>query len=210
MYRITRWGTCTWTATSDGRLVIQEGLLSSCRQVLHLCSARHLELGSLFPFRWLDVGHVAFWATDPHGRLRQFHCRWMGGYRRLGEIIEARGQLPVGRPSRWQLVRRRVMQEWDALKKTNARRRRRKRADDYGRFMAFCHRLIRGTGPVQPTLPGVPASVSRRWMAVLRQARVVVDAPDGEGWRLAGTVRSLEDIRRRIGESQLRRAVQRR
>jgi hypothetical protein len=210
IHRITQWSTCTWVAISDGRLIIRDGLLSSGQQVLHFCSARHLELDSPFPFHLLSVGHVAFRATDPNGQLRSFHWKWMGEYRRLGEIIEAQGQLSIGRPSRWQLVRRKAVQEWEALKKTSACWRRRRNVDDYGRFMAFCHHLLRGTTPTLPTLHGVPASVSRRWMAVLRQARVVVDAPGGKGWQLAGTVRSLEDIRRRIGESQLRRAVQRR
>jgi hypothetical protein len=46
-------------------------------------------------------------------------------------------------------------------------------------------------------------------MAVLRQAYVVVDAPNGRGWHVAGAIRSLDDIRRRIGEEELQRAVQR-
>jgi hypothetical protein len=45
------------------------------------------------------------------------------------------------------------------------------------------------------------------WMDVLRQVRVVVSASNDRGWRVAGGIDSLDDIRRRLGLHELQRAV---
>jgi hypothetical protein len=215
----TQWARRTWTVTADGRLIVQGGFPSRSRQVIHLCSARDVEPQSPILIHWLGVGHIAFRATDPRGQVRPFRWTWIGRYRRLCEIIEARGQLPVSRPSWWQLVSGRTRKlvhtvgawlgrGWALTAEIVARLRGRWFVEDYGRFLAFCHHLLRGTERGRRIPSWVPSAVVRRWMAVLRQARIVVDVPGGKGWQLAGAVRSLEDVCRRIGEEGLRQALQ--
>jgi hypothetical protein len=218
--RTLLWACRTWTATADGRLIVQEGILRRSRQVIHLCSARQIEPEAPLLIRWLSIGHITFQATNPQGQLQRFRWTWLGRYSRLCEIIQARGQLPVGRPSRRQFVASTVerlvhavgiwlAQGWALSGEIVTRLRGRWFVDDYGRFLAFCHHLLRSTERSRWPPSRVPSAVAKRWMAVLRQAYVVVDAPNGRGWRVAGAIRSLEDVCRRIGEEELQRAVQR-
>jgi hypothetical protein len=218
--RTLLWACRTWTATADGRLIVQEGILHRTRQVIHLCSARQAEPEAPFMIRWLGIGHITFQATNPQGQLQRFRWTWLGGHPRLCEIIQARGQLPVGRPSWWRLVGSTVERPVHAVGIWLAQGRAlsgeivtrlqgRWFVNDYGRFLAFCHHLLRSTGRGRWHPSWVPSPVARRWMEVLRQAHIVVDAPNGRGWRVAGAIRSLDDICRRIGEGELRRAVQR-
>ena len=219
--RTIRWVFSTWTATADGRLIVKEGVLFRTCQVIHLCSARHVQAEAPLVARWLGVGHLVFRATNQQGQLQLFRWTWLGGYRRLGDIVRARGQLPLGRRSRWRPVRIaiknlvRTAGAWLVQGLTlggemMARLRGRWFVDDYGRFLAFCSHLLRtATGRDWAAPSWVPSAVVRRWMTLLRQARVVVDMPNGGGWRIAGAIHSLDDIRRRIGEEELQRALQR-
>ena len=102
-----------------------------------------------------------------------------------------------------------LKQGWALSGEIVARLRGRWFVDDYGRFLAFCHHLLRSTGRGRWPSSRVPSAVTRRWMAVLRQAHIVVDAPNGRGWRVAGAICNLDDIRRRISEEELQQAVQR-
>jgi hypothetical protein len=218
--RTLQWACRTWTATADGRLIVQQGVLLRTRQVIHLCSARDVEAEALRLVRWLVIGHITFQATDPQGRLRPFRWTWLGRHSRLCEIIQARGQLPVGRSSWWQLVGRVVKRlahavgiwlthGWALSTEIVARLRGRWFVDDYGRFLAFCHHLLRNTGRERWAPSWVPSAVARRWMTVLHQAHIVVDVPNDGRWRVAGTIHSIEDVCRRIGEEELQRAIQR-
>lgn len=218
--RALLWARRTWTVTADGRLIVQEGILRRTCQVIHLCSARQVEPEDPLLARWLGIGHIAFQATNTQGQLQRFRWTWLGRHARLYEIIQARGQLPLGRPSWWQLVGKKVKrlvhavkiwlaQGWALSGEIVTRLRGRWFVDDYGRFLAFCHHLLRSMGRGRRHPSWVPSAVARRWMAVLRQAHIVVDMPNGRGWRVARAIRSLEDIRRRIGEEELQRAVQR-
>jgi membrane protein YdbS with pleckstrin-like domain len=216
--RTLQWAYCTWTATADGRLIVREGVLARTRQVIHLCSVRDVESKAPHLARWLGIGHLTFRATDLQGQLRPFRWIWLGRYSRLCEILQARGQLPVGRPSWWQLVSGAVerlahavgmwlAQGWALTAEIVARLQGRWFVEDYGRFLAFCHHLLRSAGRERWAPSWAPSAVVRRWMAVLRRARIVVDAPNDIGWRMAGTVRSIGDVCCRIGEEDLRRAV---
>ncbi len=218
--RTLLWACRTWTVTADGRLVVEGGILLRTRQVIHLCSVRRVETGAPLLTNWLGIGHVAFQATGPQGQLQPFRWTWLGRHPRLCEIIQARGQLPVDRPSWWHpvssaaetlihIVGMWLSQGWTLGEEIVARLQDRWFVDDYGRFMAFCHHLLRHTRRRRWPPLWVPSAVVRRWMAVLRQARIVVDAPDGGGWRVAGVIHGLGDVHRRIGEEELRRAVQR-
>jgi membrane protein YdbS with pleckstrin-like domain len=218
--RTTQWACRTWMATADGRLIVQEGVLFRTRQVIHLCSARNVRAEAPLLTRWLGIGHLTLRATDCQGQLRLFRWTWLGQYLRLYEIVQAQGHLSVGRPSRWQLVGSavenlacavgmRVMQGWAFGGEVVARLQGCWFVDDYGRFMAFCRHLLRTTRQGRPPPSWVPPAVARRWMTLLRQAHIVVDVPNGGGWRIAGAIHSLEDVCRRIGEDELQRSLQR-
>jgi hypothetical protein len=216
--RTLQWAARTWTATSDGRLIVREGVLRRTRRVIHLCSARQVRPRPLpVVGRW-GVGHVAFEATDPQGQLRPFHWPWMADQPRLCQILQARGQIEIGRPSPWAGLRARGVDLARRLAAGLARGAAqvrqlasspatRRPASDYGRFLAFCHHLLRSRAGGRWPPCGLSEPVVGCWMAVLRRARVVVDAPNGRGWRLAGTIHTVADIQRRIGQEELRRAV---
>jgi len=203
-----RWWCRTCTATADGRLILRQGVLFRSRQVIHLCSARDVESYSPPLARWLGIGHVSFRATDTQGQVRFFRCTWVERYGRLTEIIRARGQLPVCRPSwREHLERLRhavgtnLAQMWALGEEIAARLQGCWYVDDYGRFLAFCHRLLRNPDARFK----VPSAVARRWMAVLQQAHIV-EASGSREWRFAVNIHTLEDIRRRVSADTLRRA----
>jgi len=213
-YRTLQWAGHTWTATADGRLILEDGVLFRRRRVVHLCSARRVESRSPIVARWLSIGHVTFRANDSRGRLRAFQWTWVERHARLCEILRARGQLPVGGPSRWQIIGSRVStvarrmvaqlaQGW-ALE-TLARLQGRWFVDDYGRFLAFCNRLLRNRGREQWAPSWAPPAVVKRWMMVLRRHRIIVDAPTQAGWRIGDSIHSVEDIRHHVSKEDLRR-----
>ena len=207
--RTLQWACHTWTVTPDGRLTERQGILFPTRQVIHLCSVSGVAIDAPAPVRWLDIGHISFEATDPQGQRRRFHWSWMHGHERLAEIIRARGQLPIGKPAWWQTAREVAKQGIRAaFRRVN---RTLSQADllDYGRFMAFCHQILRAerTGRWPPVR--IPPAMVKHWIAVLQEARVVVSASNERGWRVAGGIDSLDDIRRRLGPRELQRAVQR-
>lgn len=219
MGRTFLWVYSTWTVTADGRLIVQQGPLPGHRQEIALGAVRRFEPTAPARVRWLNVGHITFWAGDSQGRIYPFHWTWLERHSRLCELIRARGQLPVGRPTWRQLVGRALrrliqrlslwlMQGHILSEEILARLAGRWCVEDYGRFMAFCQWLLRSAHRRRDYPPWVSRAVIRRWMAVLRQARIVVDSHDG-GWRMAMNLHTLEDIRRRIGPDQFLRAVRR-
>jgi hypothetical protein len=207
--RTLQWACHTWTVTPDRRLTVRQGILFPTRQVIRLCSVSQIAVDAPAPICWLDVGHISFEAADPQGQRRRFHWTWLHGYERLAEIIRAQGRLPIGEPTWWQTVREAAKQRMQAALRRVVRTLSRADLQDYGRFLAFCHHVLRAEqtgrwppGAIRPTMV-------ERWMAVLRQARMVVSASNERGWRVAGGIESLDDIRRRLGPHELRRAVQR-
>jgi hypothetical protein len=216
--RTVQWFRCTLTATADRLLIIEEGVLFRSCQIIHLCSARGVTSKGTLLLGWLGIGRVNFRATDPLGQFRAFQWTWLARHARLCEIVEARGQLPVGRPSKWQLG-------WHMIKSVSyaglewvvqvgalvvemvVRLQGRWFVDDYGRFLAFCHHLLRNVERDHSIPRWAPPAVTRRWIAVLRRAHIVVDAPNSNGWCIARSICGLEDVRHRIGREELRRAV---
>jgi hypothetical protein len=75
--------------------------------------------------------------------------------------------------------------------------------------MAFCHHVLRTEQGGQWPPSGFTKKTQHRWLALLRQVRVVVSASNARGWRLAGGIDRLEDIQRRLGPHELQRAVKR-
>ena len=217
--RTLQWACHTWTASADGRLIVKEGVLVRNGQVLQLSSVEDLVTEAPPPVRALGAGTIGFCAYDWDGQPHSLRWTWVGNYPRLREILEARGQLPVGRPPRWQTIGRAAGKlvgglgtwlrvGWDLCEECVARLRGRWFVDDYGRFMAFAHHVLRSERSGRWPPPRVPSPVVKCWMEVLRQADVVIAAPNGRGWRVAEAVQSLEDIGHRLSEDDLRRAVQ--
>jgi hypothetical protein len=83
-------------------------------------------------------------------------------------------------------------------------------AEDYDQFMQFAQVLLREwEGQGCGSVPTVPPTVGRAWLEVLKQARIVIDVPEGKRWHVSRSIRTLEDVGRRVGEEELRRAVRR-
>lgn len=205
--RTLQWACRTWTVTPDRRLTARQGVLLRTRQVIHLASVSQVRVDDPAPGGWLGAGHVSFEATDPLGRRRPFRWTWIRHHERLGEILQARGQAAVGRSARWQVAAGTAGRWLAGAARWAAARLRRVDLHDYGRFMAFCHHVLRAERGGQWPPRGMPRRAVRRWLAVLRRVRVVVRASNERGWRLAGGIESLEDIRRRLGPGELQRAV---
>jgi hypothetical protein len=219
--RTLQWAHRRWVVTADRQLVLLQGVLVRTRQVIYLHAVDQVQVEVTWLGGRLDTGHIAFQVTDRRGQRHPMRWTWVGACARLCEILRAQGRLPVGRPTRWrqawhvaakrsQAMGTGLALAWVLGQEALARLQGRWFAEDYGRFLAFCHHLLRTRGGERRWPPsGTPAAVERCWMAVLRQARVVVDAPEGRGWRVAGAIRRVEDVRQRIGEEELRRGVQR-
>jgi hypothetical protein len=207
--RTLQWACHTWIVTADGHLAVRKGFLFRTRHVIHLCSVSQVEVEAPAPIHWLDIGHISFEATDPQGQRRRFHWTWMHGHERLAEIIRAQGRLPIGEPTWWQTAREAAKKRTQAAFRRMARTLSWADLQDYGRFLAFCHHVLRAeqTGRWPPGT--IPPTMVERWMVVLRQARVVVSASNERGWRVSGGIDGLDDIRRRLGPHELQRAVQR-
>lgn len=211
-----QWAATTWTATDDGHLIVRKGILFRSQEAIPLRLVRQAHVRSSLPGPWPDVGHLSLEVAAPHGLPRSFRWAWLGRADRLAQILRARGRLPVGQPSRRQ---RAAGALWALGQAVWARRpwsgtRGGQQpapdlSDEYQRFLAFCHFLLSGQQEIAWPPAGVPLGALRRWLSVLRQARIVVDAPGEPGWRLARTIRSLDDVRRRVGEEELWRAMQR-
>jgi hypothetical protein len=207
--RTLQWTRNTWTVTRDGCLTVRQGILFRTRQVFHLCSVSQVAVDAPAPLRWLDIGHIFFEAINPQGQRRRFRWTWMHSYERLAEILQARGRVRIGEPAWWQTAREAANQEIQASFRRAVRILSRADLQDYGRFMAFCHHVLRAdlTGQWPPVR--VPPAMVKRWMVVLQEARVVVSASNERGWRVSGGINGLDDIRRRLGPHELQRAVQR-
>lgn len=205
--RTLQWASQTWTVTADRRLVIRQGLLFPTRCLIHLCSVGQVTADAPLATRGLNIGHIAFEATDSEGQRRHFRWTWMKRHDRLCEIIEARGELPIGRRTWLQVARETAKQRLRTSLRRLARALRRADLQDYGRFMAFCHHVFRAEQGGQWPPATIPAAEVDRWLAVLQQARVVVSAPNDRGWRVAGGIDGLADIRRRLGPDELQRAI---
>jgi hypothetical protein len=206
--RTLQWACQTWIVSADGRLTIRKGILFAHRQTIRLASASEVEADALPGFRWLDIGQIAFEAEDGHGPRRTFRGTWMQSYDRLCEIVRARGHLVIGRQPWWQRLGDAAGQRMGVLLRRLARTVRRSELQDYGRFMAFCHHVLRAEQGGRWPPPGTSAALVECWIAVLQQVRVVVSAPDERGWRVAPGIAGLDDIRRRLGPPELQRAVE--
>jgi hypothetical protein len=131
----------------------------------------------------------------------------MHGHDRLCEIIRARGRLSIGRPTWWQTTREAAKQRSGATLGRVVRTLSRPDLQDYGRFMAFCHHILRAEQSGRWSPGATPLDTVERWLAVLRQAHVVVSASNERGWRVARDIHGLHDIHRRLGPHELQRAV---
>lgn len=204
--RTVQWAAGTWTATADGTLIVQAGVLFRSREEIPLRATLRAHVQPCLPSRWLDVGHLA-WdvGAGPRGQRRSLRWMWLGGPTRLAEILHGRGQVALGRPSRWQRWISRARQAEEG--RGGSRQSLPASGQEYQQFLAFCRRLLDSQGTSSWPPDGVPVTAIPRWMAVLRQARIVMDASGNPGWRLAARIRSLDDVQRRIGEEELQRAT---
>ena len=123
--------------------------------------------------------------------------------------IRARGRLPTGRLSWWLIasdaVTRRVRDAYRGIVRAPGAA----ELQDYGRFMAFCHRVLRAEQGGRWPPPRISPATVERWLAVLQQVRVVASASNERGWRVVPGIEGLDDIRRRLGPPDLQRAVRR-
>jgi hypothetical protein len=216
-----RRGCTAWTFTSDGWLVREEGLLTLRRQVFVLRSARTIETAIPLVGRLLDVGHVTFQATDRSDQIHRHEVTWMTRHRRFCQLIEARGSLPLlDRVPWWQrlggsLAGLTMMAEHDLeqalpLLAPDPVRSNSSLVEDYDRFMAFCHQVLRaGRGGGKWPPDRIPPEVLGTWFTLLSRARVVVSGSNPAGWRLGNGIESLDDIQRRISRETFGPAVRR-
>lgn len=214
--RTAKWAARTWTATADGRMIVRAGVLFRSQEEIPLQATVRAHVQPCLPGRWLDVGHLSLELAGPGGQPLAVRWHWLSRANRLAEILSARGQVPLGRRSRWHRLGAQVQ----ALCRAHRPRQAQRGAggseegsspsgEEYQRFLGFCRLLLEGKGATPWPPAGVSRAAAQRWMVVLRQARIVVDAPADGGWRLAASVQRLDDVRRRIGEKELRRALQR-
>jgi len=206
--RTLQWLCHTWTLTADGCLTVRKGVLFPTYQVIHLCSVSQVTADAPSAIRWLDTGHICVEATDHHGLRRHFRWTWMHGHDRLCGIIRARGRLPIDGPTMSQTPRERATQRVGATLRGVVCAPSRADLQDYGRFVAFCHHILRAEESGRWSLGATPPATAERWMAVLRSARVLVDASNKRGWRVAGGIDCLDDICSRLGPDELQRAIQ--
>ena len=214
--RTAQWAAGTWTATADGTLIVQAGVLFRSREEIPLRAVRQAYVQPVLPGRRLDVGHLTLDLAVAPGRPSSLRWTWLARPARLAEILHGRGQVALGHASCWQRTVGRGLAQAEAARawwvQKNGGHGSQSPApsgEEYQRFLGFCRRLLDGEGAASRPPDGVTLAAIPRWMAVLRQARIVVDAPSGPGWRLAGAIRSLDDVRRRIGEEEFRRAMRR-
>ncbi len=216
--RTLKWACQTWTVTADGHLIVREGLLLHKSREINLHSVQQVMVETSPLTGWLDIGNISCLISDVSGQAQLLRWTWLSRHRRLRDILQARGQLAVGGPPRRQLTRNAIRR----LKYRGGKWLHRGRAlteeglvrlqgrwvvDDYGRFLGFCHFLLRSRANGHWPPPRVPSVAVNRWMAILRKAHIVVGMPGG-GWRVNNGIHSVEDIRQRIGEQDLQRALQ--
>jgi len=204
LVRTLVWTGQTWTATADGRLIVRRGIGPRARQAIYLSDVRtvHTRIPPLL--RRLGIGHIRFQVPDARGQPTSFHWTWIAHAARLHQILDAQGHTPIGstQPTERQDLSTLVaaliawvLSPWLAC-------------DDYQRFLLFCDHLLLHPAQNPPRPSWAPEAVAACWMAVLRRCHIVVDRPREGGWRLAPAVRTLDDIRRRLGPEQLRQAVE--
>ena len=87
-----RWLSRTWTVMDEGRLLVQEGVVFSHGQLIHLCSVQEPNVHPVGG--WLTMGHIAFTAIDHTGERRDFQWAWMGHLTSWQKLLEIRGPLP--------------------------------------------------------------------------------------------------------------------
>ncbi len=213
-----QWAFQTWTVTTDGRLIIQSGVLFRTSQDIRLRSVQRVTIETPSLSGWLDIGHISCTAIGPLDQSQSFRWTWLRRHRRLVDLIQARGQLAVGRqPSRRQFAispTRRLGHAVGAglmpgrylIEEGIARLRGQWVVDDYGRFLGFCHLLLRSRGNGHWPPPRISPVVAHYWMRVLRRTQVLLVSPDG-AWRVDSAIHTVEDVRRRVSEDELRRAI---
>lgn len=206
-WRNLQWACQTCTVRTDGRLVESRGVLFPIRQVIDLSTVTQVTTRVPGAASWLNVGHIAFYANGENSQRSHFRWTWMAGHRRLCEIMHAGGQLPVGRPAGREIARQQAQPRLQATISTPVRAPVPPQLQDYGRFMAFCHRVLRAGRGGQWPPAGMPPEAVEACIAVLRQRHVVVDSADERGWCVARDVAGLEDVHRRLGPVAWRRLV---
>lgn len=211
-----QWAAATWTATPDGNLIVQAGILSRQHQVIPLGALRRAHVRSALPNRWGDVGHLAAELIDHLGEVRLLEWRWLARADTLQQIIcsnakRARGTVPRPRQTRtglstpvqaapaWQspAFTGPGTQPGDAF------------GEEYQHFLEFCQLVLTVEREACWPPAELPLAKSRRWMSVLRQARIIRNTPNGRGWRVADTIHCLGDVTQRVGQRELEQAMQR-
>ena len=207
--RALQWACHTWTVTPDGRLLVVRGVLFRTRLCVGLDTASQVRVRDSPAPCWLDVGDIVFETQDRYGQRHQIEGTWMGNHNRLCEVIHARGRVPhashaldrqtpgrAGYRSEPGVVQVVCLPKQEHL-------------EDYGRFMAFCHHLLRaGRGGKWPPA-GIASEVRECWMEVLREARVITATQDHRGCQIGEGIDDLSDIRCRIGRRAFQRTVRR-
>ena len=215
--RVLLWSHHSWTATADGDLILRTGAVFGSRERLALHSLQQVQVEPVPLLGRLGIGHIVCESQGADGNVRHHRWTWMARYLRLAELIAGQGSLPVGRPTpaervgaAIERVRRLAGVAW-AAEQARAHGRldlAKGSVEDYGRFLAYCQRLLRHRHELARwQRESAPSATTRRWVEVLRRVRVLVSTPDEGGWRVAAHIEHLEDIRRRISPEGLRQAV---
>ncbi len=212
------WACQTWEITTDGCLIVQEGLLLRTFLEVPLREAQQVTIEAPPLVGRLNIGHVSCLVADEWGQPQHLRWTWLSQRRHLGDVIRSQGRPIVVRPpAQYQPVQalvwrlKHIGETWWTrgqvlIEAVMTWAQGQWFVDDYGRFLGFCNYLVRaGTSEHRPP-SWVPLPVANRWLEVLRQALIVVDAPNGS-WRVNDAIRDVEDIRRLVGEKELRRAI---
>ncbi len=214
--RTLQWATATWTATPEGVLIIQAGILSRHRQVIPLSAMRQAHAQSALTNPWMEVGHLAAELLDHQGEVRLLEWTWLARADRLQQIIlshrkRVRGAAPRPQHTRaglsnpaqatiaWQspTITGPGEQPGDAF------------GEEYQHFLDFCQQVLAVEREACWPPAELPLAKSRRWMSVLRQARIILNTSNGRGWRVADTIHCLDDVAHRVGQRELEQAMQR-
>ncbi len=214
--RALQWAATTWTATLEGNIVIQAGILSPRRQAIPLNAIRRAHVQPALPNHWGDVGHLAVELLDHQGEVQLLEWTWLARADRLQQIIFTHGKqvrAAAPRPQRTASVLSTLVpaatawqspaftgpgeQPGDAF------------GEEYQRFLDFCQLVLTVEREACWPPAELPLAKSRRWMSVLRQARIIQNTPNGRGWRVAGTIHGLDDVAHRVGQRELEQAMQR-
>lgn len=202
-----QWVATTWTVTADGNLILRSGIISRQRQVIPLSAMRRADVQPSFAGHRMDVGHLSVEVVDRTQAVRFLQWTWLARPDQLQQILCCPKEAAFGPSSR-----RRQTADWP-MAPTQAAVACQTPDDAFGkeyrRFLDFCQLLLAAEEGASWPPPGITLAEQSRWMGVLCQARIVVDSPNGRGWRAADTIKCLADVTHRVGYQELKQAMQR-